>query len=542
MKVSYRVKNTVRAVVAALIFLGLSWALLQSGSSPLPRLLNTGEIWAQSSRPGMMESLLFSSETAALFETSKVGEKYLPEWKSQSERMKKAMGGAYEWVAWGPWKTALRVDGPEPLIAVDAGLMAPLGVDIFRKAGFEEAEELDGNPALKRDFLTFVRAGDLWLLGSRKSVKQSLSPTRASVRADWNLGWDITQKYDVIVALSPGKLRDIVYPGRADEKTVNAINEWLDVNDWGGLLAYIDVDEKMMEARLNWLVGKDKPVSRLLAGIEKCETGGRWLHPDTSIAASLAAGEPVALWNRARRLYASRPIPSDFLWRAKEELEREVDFDVEKLLRLLGGRLGFVRFVYDGKPREIVFADARPGAGPRFRRMEEGIFGEWKSGYQGIPLRYMPRLLSYGITDNRLLVASEPPVVGDYVQGALRADSLAEEIRDVGEDVKDYPLAVAGRIPSAKSISDMEGPAGWFAAGITCDRGRMKALARLPLDAKVEFTAPWKPRLVSWGVGAGKVLGWIIAALSMGALACNGFSMSRRRLDNSEHGEEESES
>jgi len=534
MKLEYRTKNIVRAVTAALVFSGLCWAILNSGSSPLPRLLETGDVWVQSSRPELVENLLLSSGTAELFETSELGERYLPEWKSRTDRLKKVMGSAYDWVAWGPWKTALRIDDDEPLMVVGAGLLAPLGTDLFRKAGFEEAENIGGRPALKKDFLAFVRADDLWLLGSRKSVKEALSSVTAPEPPDWDLGWDITRKYDLLAVVSPGKLRRMIYPAGAGEKNMSALNEWLDVNEWGGLLAYVKMDEEMLEARLNWLVGREKPVSRLLAGMKNDGDGGKWLHPDTVMAVSLEAGDPLMMWKQAERLYESRPTPSGFLWRAKEELKREVNLDIGEFLRVITGRLGFVRFMDEGKARTVIFADVGPGAASRLRRMEKGAFGEWKSGYQGIPLRYMPRLLAYGITGNRLLVASEPAVIGKYVKGAFRTGGPAKRLHKAADDVKGYPLAVAGTIPSGASAPKKKGSAAWFVAGIKCNAGRMESLVRIPLDAKAGIGAPWKPRLFSWCVAVGEVLGWIIAAMAMGAMVSNGLSSSRGRFDSGE--------
>ena len=518
-------KNAIRAVITAFLFFGLLFLLVRGEPSPVKKLLGFGDVWVESSCPMRAEGLILASDAASSMRETVKGRRMIDGWINERSKLEKTLGEAYEWIGWGPWRvTTIIAEEYSPLLVVGAGLLAPFGDGLMRAAGFADAESVDGLDTLEKRDYVFVNTSGFWVIGSRAATRKAVAALNASdVPSWWRLRWSPAADADILIAASPGILKEFVGRGEPTPHAENLMKQWLDTDDWSGALAGVNIERKRVEMDAWFKPGAGKPLVRLWREMDGGGAGIDAFHPKSVFAVNINTGKPAAFLKKAEKIYSRRPVPARILKSIRDELNDELNLDPDKLFAVVKGRIGLVEFLRKGKPRRILFADIGTGEKDAVRKLEGGIAGEWRSGFNVVPLRFMPRLLAYGYKGQRLYVAPDRETLGDYMEGIEKTSDVSDRVEKLSSKLPSSPVMFAGRLGSGV------GNAGIYAASLDYGGGRFKVGAVFPVSYGHGVDYPLKPRLLCWAVSTARVAGWMLAALLLVMLLSNALSLNPNR-------------
>jgi len=529
---SNRRKNTIRAVTAALLFSALVVLLLGGRPNPMRRVLGACEVCFQARRLLYAENLIISSDAIQRWKTSERGKRILKAWGVQRDRFKSTLGDAFDWIGWGPFRVAIALSADQPpVIAVGAGYFAPFGEWLLGNSGFKPSDPVEGYESMQKEHLTFVRVKDLWIIGPREIAAKTVRALDNSATPTWwKLPSSLANKADVSIAISPSVIQKLLSSKNSSPTAENLMKEWLDVDNWGGALVAINLKRRDIAARA-WLpLEKKKPIVRLWRQLGRGSVSPKWLHPQTLSAARLVIDNPPLFWEKAKEIFAKRPMPSNYLWQIEQELDRELNIKLSDLLGQIRREVGFINFLHGGKVHTVLFTGVPHGVEASLRHMQKGVIGTWQSSFKGISVTYMPRLLTYGIQGERLLLATDPKLLGAYVKGVTRPAENTNTLDAALRKLSGKPLLLAGGPAAGKKAGgDVRHEAGRYVAGVDYKSGRFEAQAITPVVFGAGPSIPWGPRLLAWGEGIAETLGWLFAALTMAAFLSNLLSLNPKR-------------
>ena len=497
---------------------------------PLPKLLAGGDVWVQCNRPILIQNLVLTSDVINRWKAFPEGQRFLTTYESERDGLENLPGGSFKWIGWGPWRVAITLSAANsPVVVVGAGVLAPIGRMLFKRSGFQPGAPVEGINALEKETLTFVRLKGFWIIGSREGVARIVRAYNDSSHPSW---WKTSfwpdEDSDCVVAMSPEILRKFISPAEPSPDFEALMQEWFDWKEWGGVVASFEINKKHVETEAWMPLDKDKPVAHLWNMLGQYESDEDWLRPETVLAARINIDDPMEFLDKAKELYATRPGPLKLMKGVEDELRRELHIEFSDLIKHLKNEVGFVNFIYNDKSRTILFAETDSEVGSAIRKMETGITGTWEPGFEGMEIRYMPRLLAYFTRKDKLFIASKPEILNAYLQKSPKP-STSDDIERAARKLSSEPLLVIGRWPAVTNAQSVQSNIGWYAAGVNYSHGRFDGKFTMLMHDSKRPKMPWGPRLLGWGICLTEILGWIIAAVCVVIFVSNALSLNEER-------------
>lgn len=436
-------KSVIRAVIAALFLLAGTVIFALFARKPLKAVAGVGDVYLTLNRGLAIEGLLFDSELYKLL-TSQADDTatYLFSLDEVRKLLRGQVGGYFDFIGFNYRVASAFSEDGAIVIAINPGVLAPFGGYVFRKAGFENVS----SDVVRKGDWAFVSESGLWIIGNSTGIEKYKTSKEVEEKERKKLWRKLTSEIDYnepvnLILLSNGIAR--VSRKILGEDFREVLEDWASLSVWEGTIVDISADKKELAMKVK-VLPNEAPISEIFSAVGEENNLRRWLVPQAVGGGVLSVSKPASLWRKAKDAYSDRPAPREFMRNLEEELRKEIEVDVMELAENLRDEIAFINLDIGGKNYTILLAGAKKGLKEYMKKKENDITGEWRSVFRVSEIRYMKRLLAYTIMDDELIMASEPDILGVYLEGIKSGKNKPRELMKILEKHQNDSLSFAG--------------------------------------------------------------------------------------------------
>jgi hypothetical protein len=436
-------KPVIRAVIAALFLLAGTTIFALLARKPIKAVAGAGDVYLTLNRGLAIEGLLFDSD---LYESlTKGGDetaKYLFSLDEARKLFREQVGGYFDFIGFNYRVASAFSEDGAIVIAINPGMLALFGGYVFRRAGFEDVS----SGVLRKGDMAFVSESGLWIIGNSAGIEKYTTSRGVEEKEKKKLWSKLTGEIDYdepvnLILLSNGIAR--ISRKILGEDFLKVLEDWASLSVWEGAVVDIRADKKELAMKMK-IFPNEAPISEVFSTVGEENNLTRWLVSQAGGGGILSVSKPASLWRKAKDAYSDRPAPREFMRNLEEELHKEIAVDVVELADNLRDELAFINLDIEGKNHTILLAGAKKGLKEYLKKKESDITGAWRSVFKVSEIRYMKRFLAYTIMDDELIIASEPDILGFYLEGIKSGKNKPRELMKILEKHKNDSLSFAG--------------------------------------------------------------------------------------------------